>query len=431
MKFSYYMAGKIFKVFMLAALLVPAVSQGQSTIPYSRYGLGLLQRAEPAFLKGWGGLSAAYHNPYNFNYYNPASYGYISYTTLEAGLYGSLLTLKTPSDSNGYFGDGGLANLSLGFPVIRNKLGVSTGIIPFSRVNYNVVQNNDSLEGLGQTYNYFQGSGGSYIFYLGAGYKWKDLSFGINAGYMFGKLDYSTVLAFPPEQNAFNTLRDESRVLGDIVFNGGVQYRLTLDAEKNYFLDMGVSGNLKSNINATRNLQYVRFIYDVDGSQIPKDTISSSTEEDGEIVLPPSINGGLIFTKANRYMVGLNYQYAMWSEYASFGETDETTDSWRLSAGVQIVPDFKSYSNYWKLIAYRAGFSVGTNYLKFGGKDIPEYELSIGAGFPVRKMLSEISAAAEWTHIGSMKENPLTISHFRLTVGVTLNDRWFIKRKFD
>lgn len=420
--------------FLIVIVCFCQAAFGQTGFPYSRYGLGILQQPQPAFLRGWGNQSAAFHNAYNLNFMNPASYSYLTTTVFEAGLFGSTMKIKNTADSQAVFGDGGIATLALGFPIIKNKLGLSLGLLPFSRVNYDIIRENDSIPGLGETANDFQGSGQLYTLYLGSGYKWKNLSIGVNAQYLFGKLDYSTILAFPDTQNAFNTLRDESRVIGDIVFVGGLQYHLNLDEKKNYALDFGITGNLKTNVNATRNLMYVRFVYPpgvINPSPVPKDTISNVSNGEGTIVLPLRFSAGLIFSKTSHYMIGVSYDFGKWSDYSSFGEKDLTGDSWRLSAGIQFIPDYKSYTHYLKVVAYRAGFSMGKNYLEFNDKDLREHELDLGIGFPLKRVLSELSLTGEFYKIGSLKENPLTISTFRMTLGITLNDRWFQKRKFD
>jgi hypothetical protein len=420
-------------LFLLAFFYCDAVAQ--NAIPFSRFGIGVLQNPEPTWMKGWGSLSAAFQNPYNVNYQNPASYSNLSFTCFETGLYGGFLKIKSAPDTSATFTDGGISQMVLGLPVIKEKLGISFGITPFSRVEYDITQQNDTSSGFGVSANNFTGEGGLYKFHLGTGYKWKNLSVGINAAYLFGQLSYSTILAFPDSLNAFGTIRDESRVFGDFVFQGGLQYRLILDDEKKYYLDFGLTGDLKTNVSATRELLYSRYtLYDENGFQQStpqvKDTISE-VNEDGEVVFPPKITGGIIFTEANHIMLGIHYDYAKWSEYTSFGESDFTTDSWRLGFGVQWIPAFESYNQYHKLIAYRAGFSAGKNYLQFDEENLLQYTASFGAGFPIRRMLSEISFAAEWYKLGNLSQNPLAISNFRFSLGMTLNDRWFQKRKFD
>ena len=98
------------------------IVKGQN-LPYSRYGLGTLFDPEFTNLRGWGGLSAAYHSPFSINFANPASYSDIKLATLDAAFFISGLHLRTP-DTSVVFSDGTISNLVLAFPVIKNKAGI-------------------------------------------------------------------------------------------------------------------------------------------------------------------------------------------------------------------------------------------------------------------------------------------------------------------
>lgn len=409
----------------------PVIANGQN-LPYSRYGLGTLFDPEYTNLRGWGGLSAAYHNPFNINFANPASYSDIKLATLDVALFGGALKLNTP-DTFIVFGDGSVSNIALGFPVIKNKAGISFGISPFSRVNYSIAQENDSSVEFGSSYNLFQGQGGLYRFYAGGGYKFGNLSVGINASYLFGTINYTDILAFPESLNAYNTRRQEMRRLGDFLFDAGVQYRVNIGKEKLYFLDLGLTGNLQTDIRAHRDLLYERFIYTENSNNPidPQDTLYSVLNEKGVVTLPGTFAAGAIFSKQYRYSVGVNYKYTMWSNFKSFGEADQTADTWKLGVGGEFIPDYKSYQQYWKIISYRVGMTYGKNYVELNDQELKQYAINVGAGFPLRRSFSQISLAGEWVHIGSLKDNPVTASFFRLTAGFTLNDKWFQKRKFD
>ncbi|MEP7128023.1 MAG: hypothetical protein ABI729_04105 [Chitinophagales bacterium] len=427
----------LIKKLVLSLLLVIVCQDflmGQN-LPYSRYGLGNLYDPEFTNLRGWGGLSAAFHNPFTINFANPASYSDIKLATLDAAAFVSLLKLYT-ADTSVSFGDGSVANLALGFPLIKNKAGVSIGISPYSRVSYSITQENDSSAEFGNSYNLFQGDGGLYRFYVGGGYRYKKLSVGINASYLFGTIDYTDILAFPESLNAFNTRRQEFRRLGDLLFDAGAQYRILFGKDKLYFLDLGFAGNFQTNIHARRDLIYDRFTYiDDAGNPIntvnPFDTIYSSLNEKGEVTLPGAFSTGAIFSKQYRYSIGANFKYTLWSNYKSFGEGDQTSDTWKLSFGGEVIPDYKSYQQYWKVISYRAGLSYGQNYVELNQNKLRQFTVSMGAGLPLRRSFSQVSFSAEWVHIGFVEDNPLAASFFRFTAGFTLNDKWFQKRKFD
>ncbi len=364
-------------------------------LPYSKYGLGTLYDPEFTNLRSWGGLSAAFHSPFSINFANPASYSDIKLATLDAGAFVSLLRLNTV-DTAVSFADGSVANLAMGFPLIKNKAGISIGISPYSRVSYSITQENDSSAAFGRSFNLFQ----------------------------------------PETLNAFNTRRQEYRRLGDFLFDGGVQYRIGFGKEKLYFLDLGVAGNLQTDIRATRDLIYDRFTYtDNAGNSIssvnPLDTIFSALDEKGQVTIPGAISAGAIFSKQYHYSVGANFKYTMWSNFKSFGESDQTSDTWKFSLGSEFIPDYKSYQQYWKVISYRAGISYGQNYVDINDNKLRQFTASVGAGLPLRRSFSQVSLAAEWLHIGFLNDNPVTASYFRLTAGFTFNDKWFQKRKFD
>lgn len=424
---------KLVCISFLCAFL-PSILSAQN-IPYSRYGIGNLFNPEFTNLRGWGSLSAAFHSPVNINFANPASYSDIKLATLDAAAYVSLLKLET-ADTAVAFGDGSIANLALGLPLIKNKAGVSLGISPYSRVSYSISQANDSSADFGNSFNLFQGDGGLYRFYLGGGYKLKDLSLGFNASYLFGTIDYTDILAFPETTNAYNTRRQEFRKLGDFLFDVGAQYRITFGKDKIYFLDVGAAGNFKTNIRTIRDLVYDRFTYTDDaGNSIttvnPKDTIFSIQNEKGQVTLPASFSAGAIFSKQYRYSIGANVKYTQWSQFKSFGETDETADTWNISLGGEFIPDYKSFQKYWKLMSYRAGITYGQNYVKLNDNTLRQFTLSLGIGMPLKRSFSQVSLATEWVKIGFVQDNPVAASFFRLTAGFTLNDKWFQKRKFD
>src|SRR5215469_12092703 len=87
-----------FITFLLVAIAFGAAAQSATTTattssPYSMYGLGDIS---PALLPqniGMGGIGTAINriSGYNnINPLNPASYGLINYTTIDAGIYGSV-----------------------------------------------------------------------------------------------------------------------------------------------------------------------------------------------------------------------------------------------------------------------------------------------------------------------------------------------------
>ena len=81
---------RIFLTILFAVIAFGANAQSTATTssPYSRYGLGVI---DPILLPqtiGMGGIATAINQigVYNINPENPASYGFIHYTTIDAGV---------------------------------------------------------------------------------------------------------------------------------------------------------------------------------------------------------------------------------------------------------------------------------------------------------------------------------------------------------
>ncbi|MBA3649753.1 MAG: hypothetical protein H0W62_14625 [Chitinophagales bacterium] len=415
-------------LFIIALLGCGLNLKAQQNLPYSRYGIGTLSEPDPASLKGWGDLTAPSHNPSAINLGNPASYSALKITTFEAGIFGSLITIGD-KDSSQTFGDGSVSNFALGFPVIRNKLGICLGITPFSRVNYNIIQKNDSVPGLGQTGNSFQGSGGLYRFFLGSGIKYKNLAAGLNIAWVFGTDNYTDILVFEDTVNALSTKKVEQRVLGGFLLDAGLQYRVPL--QNGFSFDLGLQGNFKTNISSRRNLVYQRLHYSLLSGEQIIDTVFNSPDSSGKTTLPASFSGGVIFRNENHFSVGVNYRFTAWDQYRFFEQKDITINNWNLSIGTEWIPNYKAYNNYLNIISYRTGLRYGKDYIQFNQKDLPQYGVSVGLGLPLKRTISQISLSGQWLHTGHTSDNPVSINTYRLTLGLTLNDVWFLKRRFD
>jgi hypothetical protein len=75
------------------------------------------------------------------------------------------------------------------------------------------------------------------------------------------------------------------------------------------------------------------------------------------------------------------------------------------------------------------------DYFRFNGKDMPVMGFTIGAGLPIRRMMysnqySMLNVGLEVMHRGN-NETILKENVYRISLGFTLSDRWFIKRKYD
>ena len=188
------------------SLTMTLLSQANDNSPYSRFGIGEITDNNFNHSRQMGGLGASYIDGYHINIVNPASYSFLNATAFDFGVFAKR-TWLTENNTTNKIWSGNLDYLSLAFP-LRNpinevydgvkkdyKLGMSFTLMPHSFVNYNIVSV-DSLAETGPFTRNYVGSGGSYKFMWGNALKYKNVSAGVNLGYLFGKLQYAGCVVF-------------------------------------------------------------------------------------------------------------------------------------------------------------------------------------------------------------------------------------------
>ena len=98
--------------------------------------------------------------------------------------------------------------------------------------------------------------------------------------------------------------------------------------------------------------------------------------------------------------------------------------------GGEFQPD--KYSNkYLRRVQYRLGASYTTPYYKVNGTEGPrEFSLSAGVSLPVSKISrSLVNVGLQWVRLTPGNKSLITENNFVLNVGITFNERWFMKWK--
>jgi hypothetical protein len=157
-------------------------------------------------------------------------------------------------------------------------------------------------------------------------------------------------------------------------------------------------------------------------------------ESSDKVVYPGSFGVGVMYYGGDKWLVGADFSQSKWSQYEFFGQKDMVTDSWKFNMGGQILPNLTGAKSYWGRVTYRAGFFVGRDYIK-ADNELPMWGASIGFGLPMRppsysNQYSIINTSFEFGQRGN-NANAIRENFFRLGLGFTLSDIWFIKRRYD
>lgn len=405
--------------------------------PYSRYGLGDIVPGQNILTRGMGGIGTAYYDYQSVNFLNPASYGRLQTVTLDFGAEIDNLSIRSLNPVRKFSNASPMISyINVGIPLkIKKKQvwGLVFGLRPVTRVSYKILRNeritsgtiNDSVATL------FEGTGGSQQAFVGTGFRMGNFTAGINAAYLFGSKDYSTRRIFLNDTVQYHKSNHETKTnYNGIFLNAGAQYTAKLNDKM--LLRVGVQGNWEQKLKGNQDVLRQTFEYDANSATYQIDSVFAQKDIKGDITAPASYSAGIILDRAGRWLIGIDYSTTKWSKYKFYNETDQVQDSWEMKLGGQLIPI--TGKNYWSNVAYRTGFSYGRDYVNVGS-ELPKWTFSIGAGLPMRRVaytnqFTIINTSLEFGQRGD-KSNSIRESFFRFSLGLSMSDLWFIKRKYD
>ena len=415
-------------VFLLLAVLF--VSAQKINSPYSRFGLGLLHgKNVNTALRGMGGISIGYWNPSTINPGNPASYAKFDSAAFlfEVGVVGNITNHSTDfqSENSNY---ASLSYLFIGFPITQWWRS-SLGILPYSKVGYDV-KVFIPVEGFSNVINDLSGDGGLNRFYWGNGFNvTKNLRLGIDATFLFGEANRSSMVYFPDSIHIFGTKGNATTRGGGFIFDYGAQYDIHL--KDDHMLTLGMTFQNTWYLKAKREYVAYTLIGGQDGDvEYIKDTIAYDPEVDGLIVLPNNFGFGFTYQKLGQWLVGADFEWQNWSKYEAFGRTDSLDNSFRIAIGGEFIPKHTSISSLFKRMSYRLGIRYNNSYLSLFGNPINEYGISFGFGFPMKKSKTELDLSFEVGTRGTTNDHLIQENFVTATFGVSINEHWFHRRKY-
>ncbi len=419
---------------ILLATASAASAQSGTNSPYSQYGLGVLSDQSQGMSRGMGGVGIGLRSNEVFNSLNPASYSAVDSLTMlfDIGLSGQITNFKEGNaKKNAKNSDFEYATATFR---LLPSVGVGVGILPYTNVGYSY----SSSEAVGSTggtsTGTFSGSGGIHQAFVGFGWNvWRGLSVGANVAYLWGT--YSKAVSMANSDAYVNTLtRTYSASVNNYKLDFGVQWEQQLD--KANALTVGLVYGLGHNIGGDPTLVTV--------SANPQTNVSSTTTyATGEgLSIPNTFGAGLTWRHGTSLLVGADYSLQTWGS-CKFPVADNSTsdyvmrsglltDRHHVALGAQWTPDAAS-RKFFSRVNYRIGALYNTPYIKVNGADGPkEYGLTAGFGFPITNgwnNRSVLNISAQWTHASAT--GMITENTFRINIGLTFNERWFMKWKVE
>ena len=429
------------------------VAQTNGNSPYSRFGIGDLVNENFMHTRMMGSIGSSYIDGYHINIVNPASYASLRATAFDIGLDAKRSTL-TSGDLKNTSWNGNLQYISLAFPLgnplneildqqkRKYNLGMSFTLMPNSTVGYNITSQ-ENLEGFGDIERIYAGDGGSYKFLWGNAIKYKDFSFGINLGYLFGNIRYEQNISFFDLPFAYQDLFSSEYSLNGFIWGTGAIYtkilnRKELENKTKRVPDLiSIGVRLKSASSFNTNLTTSQFGVQTTSSTTQFiDTAYIAQDVKGSGKLPLEFGFGASYYKGEKFMIGADFSTSNWSSYENDAdntlEENPMSNTYSVSFGGFYRPNYKSYNRYFKRVYYRYGAYYKSDPRSIGGDQITSYGLTLGMGMPFiyQRKISHANIGVEFGKRGS--NSPIAESFFKISLGFTFNDdEWFIKKKYN
>ncbi len=389
-----------------------------------------------------GGLSI-YTDSIHMNFRNPASYvsnNLFSFNN-EARLVkftvgvGHTMTELETSDASDNSNTTTFDYLGLNVPM--GKFGMGFGVIPHSSVGYNLESRNniDSLE-----YKY-SGNGGVNKVFLGFGYLISEnLSIGIDAHYNFGNIQNNAIeFLYDDEQLPLDyQAREINRSdLSGINYNLGISYKPMINEKTQLVTSFTYSPSYNLTSKNKRTFASV-IISENTGIEYPINEIEvdllSLGLEETDLKMPSKMSIGVGIGSVRSWFVGTEYNIIKSSVFSSDLLDIQNTyfeDSSILSIGGFYIPDYNSFNKLLQRIVYRSGIYFEKTGLNINNQSIKEFGISFGLGIPVSRLFSNINTVIEIGKRGTTDQNLVKENFINFQLSLSLNDRWFIKRKYN
>ncbi len=427
------------KNFIIAVVCLAASSlyaQNGTTSPYSYFGIGEARTLGTVENQMMGGI-AVYGDSIHLNLRNPAAYGKLGVpfnedfgtTVYTAGISHKELRLEsfTEQESSQVTN---LDYLSLGF-TLRKGLGIGFGLMPYTSVGYNLVSESTNDSG-SAVINRFTGAGGLNRVYLSIGYEvFEDFNIGVTGNFNFGNLESQRVQSVEDVQFGTKDLRT-SKVNGTD-FNYSLLYTPAIKDKYTLFASARINTQANLTSKNTRALGSFLISENQDIETIDVD-LDAQGLRNTELKVPTTTSIGLGFGEDMKWFIGAEYSFQGLGSFSNdFLSADNLVyeDASSYALGGYWVPNRSSFQSYLKRVTYRAGMRLDNTGMLVNDKEISNFGITFGVGLPLGRTYSNLNVGFEVGRRGTTSADLIEENYFKINLGLSFNDLWFLKRKIN
>ena len=392
-------------------------SQSISSSPYSLYGVGSLYDSDFGSIPSIGSSGIALPSSIFINNLNPASLGYLPLNHFMFDIGGKAIATTYESGSRSEKRNNfQFSHIAFAFPVTKNS-GFSVALRPYSSATFKISNLKLPISD-SQEFYYLTavGSGGLNNFDFSYGYRFgKKISIGASATVLFG-----------------NTTDDRSYLISNSItsiskktdYNG---VKATLGAQYQIDSTFTIASTFKmpTKVKASK-VQTVETLTNEVVTTVESD-VASDTDD---YYMPLEIGVGISKHFKNNLNMTIDYEKSLWKNtnqselYGNFVNQDRFALGFTYSAN-------KNVRSYWDRIQFAAGANFDTGYLEVDGKRVNNAAISIGVSLPIENTFSALNISYSYGQKGKISDNLIKENYHKLSLNLSLDGIWFVKRKFE
>jgi len=394
-----------------------AFSQSISSSPYSLYGVGSLYDSDFGSIPSIGSSGIALPSNLFINNLNPASLAYLPLNHFMFDIGGKAIATTYESGSRSEKRNNfQFSHIAFAFPVTK-KSGFSVALRPYSSATFKISNLKLPIAD-SQEYYYLTaaGSGGLNNFDFSYGYRiGKKISVGASATVLFG-----------------NTTDDRSYLISNSItsISKKTDYsglRATLGAQYQIDSTFTIASTFKlpTKVNASK-VQSVETLTNEVVSTVESDVASDADD----YYMPLEIGVGISKRFKNNLNMTVDYEKSLWNNtnqselYGNFVNQDRFAFGFTYSAK-------KNIRRYWDRVQYAAGANFDTGYLEVDGKRVNNASISIGLTLPIENTFSALNISYSYGQKGKVSENLIKENYHKISLNLSLDGIWFVKRKIE
>jgi hypothetical protein len=424
---------KVIKNYSLILLFVLStsfvVSQTNTGSPYSLNELGEINFLGNVSNLSMGGIDSAIDS-IEFNINNPSSLAKLKTTNYLIGTFYKSTGISNVNSTDN-INTANINYIAVGIPT--KIFGFGFGVLPYSSVGFNLQSTEEYNTANSINSRLFGAEGNINRAFVSIGLPLlKYLSLGASANYNFGKFNYEKFNLI--ENVNYGIFSNSSSEISGFTYN--FSSNLSIPLKNDFTLNLVYSFYPEGNLDSYN----IESLYTSNSSSISLESLGDFVDidlnsrglENTKLPVPKKSVYSLGLEKKNSWFLGFQYESKLSSNFENvFLDIQNVSyrDSNSLSIGGYIIPDSSSLISYWKRVKYSIGIKNEKKSIIVNNLPINHFSLNLGLGLPIAG-LSKANLGLELGKVGDndslVKENYLA-----LRLGLSLNDVWFIKRKYN